>query len=167
MESLEHLRAVEWHKCFTEVGVSVTSEGTVGTGNIDLVVRRGKGANRGFLVFEVKGPGTKNVEATLKQALRYATALAIEANGGSERECDDYHAVFGSKGKKPLQIDAVIVMEDIPEVCRRAEKLVPQYLADRGDSAINRIGVLLYKFDGKAVSAWRWLPGRDPRNTAV
>ena len=162
--SLRHLGAVKWNKRFTEVGVSVTKDGKAGTGNIDLVARRGKGADRGFLVFEVKGPDDTNVEAALKQALRYATALSIEANGGSERERDDYHAVFGSKGKKPLQIDAVIVMEDIPEVCRRAEQLVPQYLADRGKSAIKRIGVLLYRFDGKPVSAWRWLPGRDPRN---
>ena len=164
--SLRHLGAVKWNKRFTEVGVSVTKDGKAGTGNIDLVVRRGKGADRGFLVFEVKGPEEKNVEEALKQALRYATALSIESNGGTKRNREDYHAVFESKGKETLQIDAAIVMADIPEVRCRAADLVSQYLADRGESAIERIGVLLYDFDAKAgaVRAWKWLEGRDPRN---
>lgn len=144
----------------------MTKDGKTGTGNIDLVVRRGKGADRGFLVFEVKGPEEKNVEEALKQALRYATALSIESNGGTKRNREDYHAVFESKGKETLQIDAAIVMADIPEVRCRAADLVSQYLADRGESAIERIGVLLYDFDAKAgaVRAWKWLEGRDPRN---
>lgn len=164
--SLRNLSAVKWNKRFTEVGVSVTKEGKAGTGNIDLVVRRGKGGDRGFLVFEVKGPDDTNVEAALKQALRYAEALSIEANGGNKRNREDYHAVFESKGKETLQIDAVIVMANLPEVRRRAADLVSQYLADRGDSAIERIGVLLYDFDAKAgkVREWKWLEGRDPRN---
>ncbi|MFT3829206.1 MAG: hypothetical protein QM691_05800 [Opitutaceae bacterium] len=164
-DELRNLAAVKWNKRFTEIGVSVTKDGKAGTGNIDLVVRRGKGSDRGFLVFEIKAPGEDDVEATLKQSLGYATALSIEANEGPLHYRRDYNAVFGSGAAKRLQIDAVIAMEDCPAVRRRASSLVRQCLADRGGSSIERIGVLLYSFDRKigSVRHWKWLEGFDPR----
>jgi hypothetical protein len=162
LEPFRNLQPVTWCKRFTEIGVSVTISGKAATGNIDLLVRR---SGRGFLVFEVKAPGKTDIEATLQQALRYATALHIEANEGTSKDLENYNSVFGSNSKKELKIGAVIVMQNKPKVSREAAKIITQYCSVRGDSKIDRLGVLLYDFDGSKVTGWKWLNDDcDPRN---
>jgi hypothetical protein len=162
--ALRDLKPVTWNGLFTEVGVSIKSGGTPGTGNIDLVVRCSKGA-RGFLVFELKKPKNINIEAALAQALRYAIALNIEAND-SERHQETYRKVFGAGGKKKLKIGAVAVLEEDRkgEVKKKAGKFLNELLAKPYDrKLIDRIGVLLYKFDGEKAGSWKWLEGWDAR----
>ncbi|MFA5262705.1 MAG: hypothetical protein WC378_02700 [Opitutaceae bacterium] len=161
---LRYLQPVTWDRRFTEIGVSVTASGKPGTGNIDLLVRQGKGAQGCFLVFELKKPvrnGVKAFEAALQQALRYATALNFEANKGGNKNLENYRVVLNSKGTRKLEIGAVVVVEDTKVVRENADKILKEYTEDRGGSDIKRLGVLLYKFDkseGKAHS-WAWLPG--------
>lgn len=166
-DALRNLQPVTWNGCYTEIGVSVNKTGQPGTGNIDLLVRRGKGGQRGFIVFELKKPGDKGIEKALKQALRYATALNCEANEGGQVNQSNYHAVFGSGGKAKLKIGAAVVLDagDGDRVRNRATAILQQYWAKRGESQIDRIGVLLYKFDPKANKAknWEWLCGWDAR----
>lgn len=162
--ALRGFQTVKWHGLFTEIGVSVTESGKLGTGNIDLVVRRGKGGQRGFLVFELKKPGDTKIEAALIQALQYATALHIEVNNGGLGNQENYRKVFGAGGTKKLKISAVIVMEDDTDgrIRRDAPDIMKRYSDNRGDSPIDRLGVLLYTFKGK-VTSWQWLKGWDAR----
>jgi hypothetical protein len=114
-------------------------------------------------VFELKKPGVTKVEEALQQALRYATALDIEANEGKQENRENYHTIFGSKGKGRLEIGAVVVLEDKGKIRRDAPAILQQYWAEHGDSKIDRIGMLLYKFDQNKVKSWEWLPGWDAR----
>lgn len=165
--ALTMLTAVTWNGVFHEVGVCINKEGKLGEkpGNIDLVVRRGNTPGKnGYLVFEVKKQKERNIEAALRQALRYATALQIEANE-NQQSCANYHAVFGATEKEALKIGAVAVLENSTAVKTKALRLLPQLWADRGESKIDRLGVLLYEFDRvqKKVVFWEWLPGWDAR----
>jgi len=166
--ALRHLQPVTWNSCFTELGVAVNLKGESGTGNIDLAVRRGKGGQRGFLMFELKKPGENEVEIALQQALRYATALNWEANTESEDNRRNYHSVLGSGARNFLKIGAVVVLEDDDRgiVRRNAPDILKNYWAERGDSQIDRLGVLLYKFDREhnKVTSWKWLDWWDARN---
>jgi hypothetical protein len=160
-------QSVTWNGCFTEIGVSVNRDGkrdAQGAGTLDLMVRHGRGS--GFLVLEVKAPGDSKVEAALIQALRYATALEFEANEGGDENQKNYNVVFGSNDKCKLKIGAVVVMKDGREVRRDAPAILHRNWKERGNSKVDRIGMLLYKFDrstGKA-NSWDWLPGWDVRN---
>ena len=111
---LKNYRVVTWNGLFAEVGVSIKSNGLLAkkAGNIDLVVRRGKGTHHSYLVFELKKPGITDFEKTLHQAVRYATSLLIEANRGVPEDQKNYHKVFGSTDIRKLKIGAVVVMED-------------------------------------------------------
>lgn len=166
-DALRNLQPVTWNGCYTEIGVSVNKTGQPGTGNIDLLVRRGKGGQRGFIVFELKKPGDKGIVKALQQALRYATALNCEANEGDTDNQANYHVVFGSRGKAKLKVGAAVVLDagDGDRVRNRATAILKQYWAKRGESQIDRIGVLLYKFDPKTKKAknWEWLSGWDAR----
>jgi hypothetical protein len=169
---LKHLRPLTWNKLFTEIGVSVAETGEPGTGNIDLLVRRLGGAQgAGFLVFELKKPGEKGVEAALQQALRYAMALHIEANDckeSKERDLENrgnYRTVFGSRGNAKLKMGAVVVLENTETVKSKALEILAQYGGQLKGSRVDRIGMLLYGFDKKErkVTSWEWLPGWDAR----
>jgi len=164
-KALRHLKPVTWNGCFTEVGVAVKLDGATATGNIDLVVRRGIGGQRGFLTFELKKPGEHELEIALQQALRYATALDWEANEGGPDNLRNYHAVFGSNGKRAIKVGAVVVLEDDVRglVRRTAPSILRQYWMTPGSSKIDRIGLLLYKFDPreKKAKSWEWLAGWD------
>ena len=57
-------------------------------------------------------------------------------------------------------------MEDSYDVQSCAPAILEKTWKERGESKLDRIGMLLYKFDkstGKAGS-WEWLPGWDVRN---
>jgi len=161
--ALRNLGPVKWHGRATEIGVSINKKGDIGTGNIDLVVRRGAGGDRGYLVFEVKAPGDTNIEAALVQALRYASALHVEANLGSAANRANYNAVFESTSTAKLTIGAVVVMEDSASVRAKASRLLAQYWGTTGDSPIDRLGVLLYRLGAKGTLSWDWLPDWDAR----
>jgi hypothetical protein len=169
-DAFRWLQPVTWSEHFTEIGVSVTKLGEAGTGNIDLMVRRGRTPEtRGYLVFEVKAPSETDVKDPLEQALRYATALHFETEKGTPEDRENYTFVFGAKkSKKELNIGAVIVMKNSPEVRLKAATLIDQYCRNRGKSKIDRIGVLLYDFDGHKVTGWEWLDEkRDPRGAQL
>ena len=164
--ALEWMAALAWNGLFHEVGVSVNKDGVFGKkpGNIDLLVRRGRGFGSGYLVFEVKKPRNTDVQAALKQALRYATALDIEANTpDDEVNRANYRLVFGATGTKILNIGAVLVMEDSDKVRKVAPELLQQACRERGASKIDRLGLLLYTYDEKhdKATSWDWLPGWD------
>jgi hypothetical protein len=165
--ALRHLQPVTWNKRSTEVGVSLTRDGNLGTrpGTIDLVVRRGVGGRRGFLIFELKRPGDTNVEAALHQAIRYAITLHIEANGDGVPET--YNSVFGSGSRGELRFGAVLVMENSEIVRRAACERLLELCSDCGTSPLDRIGVLLYRFDRekRRAHSWTWLDGWDGRTT--
>lgn len=157
----KNLQPVTWNGRFTEIGVSITMHGNLGTGNIDLVVRR----KRGFLVFELKKPGDSEIEDALTQASRYAIALNIEANEGGKENLKNYRAVFGARGDSELNIGAVAVLEDNEAVRKKAHEILPLFRGNTNNTRVDRIGVLLYKFDkneGK-VTSWEWLPKWDAR----
>jgi hypothetical protein len=162
-EALRWLQPVTLKNHFTEFGVAITESGKASTGNIDLMVRRGKGAKRGFLVFELKEPESIDVEKALQQAIRYATTLEYEANkdGSDSNNLENYHIVFGSAGKGPLQVGAVVVME--MKVAKIAKELLEQYWSDHGRSLIDRLGFLLYEFKNDKVVSWQWLKDWDAR----
>lgn len=50
-------------------------------------------------------------------------------------------------------------------VRRTAPAIMNQYWSARGDSKIDRLGVLLYEFDlvTKKAKSWKWLDGWDAR----
>lgn len=161
-EALRNLSPVTWCGRFNEIGVSINLEGKAGTGNIDLLVRR----RGGFLVFEVKRPTIKvNVEGALHQALRYAAALHVEANEDSNHR-RIYRQVFGASGDRRLNIGAVVVLQDLPEIEKDALRILPKdWPPAKGVLRTDRLGVLLYDFSSaeKKIVGWRWLPGWDPR----
>lgn len=160
-ESLRHLQPVTWNGLFTEIGVAVTKDGKVsarGTGNIDLLVRR----VRGYLIFEIKKPRESNVKQALDQAIRYATALDIEANGNKgnpidEQNRENYHSVFHSNAKRELKIGVVVVMENNKKVLKTAPGILKTYWCDKGASKIDRLGMLLYKYEENKETSWSWL----------
>lgn len=161
-EALRRLQPVTWNGRFTEVGVAVNEAGNPSTGNIDLIVRRGDGGNRGFLVFEIKKPGCTSIESALKQAIRYATALAIEANDDGKDNLVRYHRAFGSRGKVAMPIGAVVVLEDCPKVRKEGPTVLQRYWKTRGKSKIDRIGLLLYKKNENGLT-YEWLENWDAR----
>ena len=160
-KALGKLQTVVWNGCFAELGVCVTAKGTVGNGTIDLMVRSGKTFPRGFLVFELKRLGVTDVKKALRQALSYATALKFEANNGANPDnLLNYHYVFGSRGKGPLHVGAVVVIEDDRVVREEAGEYLGQYHKDC--ISTDPVGVLLYRIDGGKTS-WEWLAGWDAR----
>ena len=161
--ALRNLRPVTWNGLYTEIGVAVNRTGKIGDGTIDLIVRR----RGGFLLFELKRPGETEVEEALWQVLRYANTFCFEANAGDENNRRNYRKVLGSSGSGKLRIGAVVVMEDdkLGKVRDAARKLLDDYWSNPGGSKIDRIGMLLYKFDREKrnVSSWEWLPRWDGR----
>ena len=162
--ALALLAPVTWDGLFTEIGTSINKDGKARTGNIDLMVRSGKGPNTQFLVFEVKAPKERDWEKALLQALRYASAIKIEANGfdgdeSSSQNLKNYRAVLGAGGERKLNIGAVIVMRNPGDKqCEKIAQRLEQYFGNHSDNPIKPIGVLFYEFEGKAVG-WKWLSG--------
>ena len=167
---LKNLSTVRWVGCPTEIGVSLTAKGNIGTGTIDLLVRRRSGGKKGaqFLVFEVKRPGkAAKPKPTLIQAIRYAVALHVEANENEKtRRC--YRTAFGSRKEANLLFGAVIVMENTPDNREAGEKALKQ-LNPHADPTHNakadRLGMLLYTWNNetKRAHSWTWLKEGDPR----
>lgn len=162
-----------------EVPTWVTSKGELGTGNIDALIRR-LGGNKGasYLVFELKRPGGDKPEDALQQAIAYAIALSIEANGDEDEAnaelCrEEYRSLFGGTGKSPLTFGAVAVIA-VPQNNRDAAENALEKLwlkistADKKLTCVNRLGVLLYEWDeiNKTAANWSWLAGADPRKNA-
>jgi hypothetical protein len=163
--ALKGMKPVTWNGLFVELGVSVNEAGKSATGNIDLLVRRRGGKQGGrFLVFEIKKPGFSEIEKALDQAIRYATALSVEANDGDEKNLSRYNRVFDSRGRAKLVIGVVAVLADCEKVREYAPNILQAYWNDRADSRIDRLGLLLYKKEGPQYT-WSWLDGWDARPT--
>jgi hypothetical protein len=80
--TLTGLRPVMPAGCMMEMPVAVTANLAVGTGNIDILARSGRGRAGRFIACELKAPDA-NVKSylVLRQAIRYAAALDAEING--------------------------------------------------------------------------------------
>lgn len=160
----KYLQPVYWLEAPTEIATSITRESNVGTGNIDLVLRRlGGSVGARFLVLELKGIGKTDVRGAISQAIRYAVAIHIEANDGDKARAD-YRTVLGSSGSEPLKFGAVAAVEDTNEN-RELARLALQELMPPPKAKVDCLGVLLYRWDPAARTAtdWRWLEGWDPR----
>lgn len=169
----------------SEIPTWINRMALVGTGNIDALVRGKLGpGDPPFFVFELKRPElNKNkpqVVEALQQAVTYAIALSIEANGFRPVETEDglkweesyetrdlrkkYRRYFGAGAKdSPLRIGAVAVVPDT-EANRIEVKTALEQLQGNPNSLVNRLGVLAYK---KAISKaeeweWEWLFRGDP-----
>lgn len=160
-EAWTNLEPVMWDGYFAEVGISVTEKGVVpkkNSGTIDLLLR----SDSDFIVLELKKPGKKGIKyvrEAVYQAVRYATALDIEANGNEDNEADPenrkiYREVFGSKGEKELKINVMVALQDTLKLRKELADLLPKLCLESDGSRITRIGALLYTLPDNKTCAW-------------
>ncbi len=87
-----------------------------GTGNIDLLLRSGRGRYAGFVVCELKKPGaTIDPYVVLRQAIRYAAALNVEVNGieGVIKPANSslYRKLYGATGDSKLRFGSMAAID--------------------------------------------------------
>jgi hypothetical protein len=138
-----------------EIPAPVAASGalTDGTGNIDLLLRTGRGRNSRFVVCELKKPGAAiDPYTVLRQAIRYATALCVEVNGieGAIAPANPalYRKLYGASGNSKLRFGAMAAI-DAQNEPRVREALVVLHPPARPAAWLE---VLLYREDASATS---------------
>jgi hypothetical protein len=166
LQEFENLLPVLWMGVPTEIGTCLTAAGQLGIGTLDLLARRRGGrAGARFVVFEVKGP-THNTENeiiySLRQAVRYALALSIEANANPTTKAN-YRTAFQAGGNAALSFRAAAVIHDPKhgdntEVRQRALAALRMFAPPQG-ALVDLVGLLLYSWDAQEQKAynWRWV----------
>lgn len=125
---LQNLWPVRPANCMMEIPTAIERRGRVGTGNIDLLARTGRGRWPTFVVCELKTDSTTTPYNALVQAIRYAAALDVEVNGISHRlppaDRSVYRRLFGSnsKAQHPLRFGAMAIVPSRRGVADDAKK---------------------------------------------
>jgi len=120
-ELLRNLWPVRPANCLMEIPTAIQRRGQIGTGNIDLLVRTGRGRWPTFVICELKVDKTTPYDAMV-QAIHYAVALDVEVNGiANEIEPADralYRFLLGSNStaQDPLRIGAMAIIPNRPGV---------------------------------------------------
>jgi hypothetical protein len=150
LEALRNLTPVLPFGFATEMPTSVNAEGIAATGNIDILARTGRGRASKLVVLELKEPkmGAGGVRGAFDQAIRYAAALSIEANGAHK---DDYWQLVAKTSEKKVRksdilVNAVVVL---PERLRaEAHKVLHELnlktTPPKVDGRALDVGVLMY-----------------------
>ena len=118
-ELLRNLRPVCPANCLMEIPAAVQRHGRVGTGNIDLLARTGRGRWSTFVVCELKVDTTTPYDAMV-QAIQYAAALDVEVNGITNElppaDRSIYRSLFGSSStaQYPLRFGAMAIVPNLP-----------------------------------------------------
>jgi len=114
-ELLQNLWPVRPANCMMEFPAPVDRNGHIGTGNIDLLARTGRGRWPTFVVCELKVDRTTPYDA-LVQAIHYAAALDVEVNGITHElppaDRSIYRSLFGSNltAQAPLRFGAMAII---------------------------------------------------------
>lgn len=159
-ELLRNLRPVCPANCLMEIPAAVQRHGRVGTGNIDLLARTGRGRWSTFVACELKVDTTTPYDALI-QAIQYAAALDVEVNGIAHElppaNRSIYRSLFGSSStaQDPLRFGAMAIVPNLPG----AEAKARTALDDLGTSSA-WLDVML--FDPSDVGRFR--PERRFRN---
>ncbi len=118
-----------------EIPTAVTAAGKIGTGNIDVLARMGRGRNVRYVVCELKADKTTPYDAMV-QAIHYAAALSVEVNG-IEHEIEPadwsvYRSFFGSKStsQEALRFGAMAIIPNAHGVKGAARKALDDLEAD-------------------------------------
>jgi len=144
---LKNLHPVLPARCMMEIPAAVTADGSIGTGNIDVLARTGRGRNVRYVVCELKVDKTTPYGAMV-QAIRYAAALSVEVNGiEDEIEPADrsvYRSFFGSKStlQEALRCGAMAIIPN----ARGAEAAARKALDDL-DADDAWLDVMLFDWD--------------------
>ena len=126
-ELLQNLQPVRPANCMMEIPSAVKRNGDIGTGNIDILARTGRGRSTTCVVCELKVDKTTPYD-TMVQAIHYAAALDVEVNGiKHELEPADrsvYRVLFGSNStsKNPLRFGAMAIVPNGPGIEAAAQR---------------------------------------------
>jgi hypothetical protein len=170
LQGLLRLRPVALAGYPSEIPTWLNANQGLSTGNIDALTRGTNGPTGAkFLILELKAPDGDSAEKAIQQALTYALALSIEANGDPDRQgC--YRTLFESKGSKPLGFGAVAVLHNTPKNQNAARvafaNMAPGFSREGQAPLVATLGVLFYDWDPVAKQAdnWQWLEDADPRS---
>lgn len=116
---LQNLRPVRPANCMMEIPTPVDRYGNIGTGNIDILARTGRGRWPTFVICELKVDTTTPYDAMV-QAIRYAVALDVEVNGITHElkpaNRSVYRSLFGSNltSQEPLRFGAMAIVPNHP-----------------------------------------------------